>query len=146
MQLKPTTERVRGSIDTAVGVGVIQLARMLGAEIYVTVGNDEKVRYLMETFGIPRNHIFHSRDDSFVNYLKRETQGKGVNLVLNSLSGELLHASWECVAEFGKMVEIGKKDILGAGNLDMSPFLANRSYCCVDLDEICTKRPSICSR
>lgn len=119
---------------------------MLGAEIYTTVGNKEKVQYLMETFGIPRNHIFHSRDDSFVADLKRETKGKGVNLVLNSLSGELLHASWECVAEFGKMVEIGKKDILGAGKLDMSPFLANRSYCCVDLDEICTKRPAICSR
>ena len=67
-------------------------------------------------------------------------------MVLNSLSRELLHASWWCVAEFGKMVEIGKRDLLGAGKLDMEMFLANCSYCCVDLDGICSERPSTCGR
>ncbi|EME79084.1 uncharacterized protein MYCFIDRAFT_166988 [Pseudocercospora fijiensis CIRAD86] len=129
-----------------VGLAAIQLAQMVGAEIFATVGNDEKVLYLMKTFNIPRDHIFNSRDTSFVRDLKLATKGRGVDLVLNSLSGELLHASWQCVAEFGKMVEIGKKDILGSGKLDMSPFLANRSFCCVDLDELCKKQKSVVSR
>ena len=119
---------------------------MLDAEVYATVGNEEKVQYLMDNFYLPRNRIFNSRNDSFLTDLMRETNGKGVDLVLNSLSGELLHASWRCVAEFGKMIEIGKRDLLGAGKLAMDVFLANRSYCCVDLGEICLKKPETCNR
>lgn len=118
---------------------------MIGAEIYVTVGTEPKVQHLMKTFNIPRNRIFSSRDDSFVEGVMRETQRNGVDLVLNSLSGELLHATWQCVAPFGKMVEIGKRDLIGFGKLDMSVFLANRSYCCVDADAF-RKKPSMMNR
>ncbi|KAJ3526674.1 hypothetical protein NM208_g11075 [Fusarium decemcellulare] len=127
-----------------VGIAAIQIARMLGAEIYVTVGSEVKVKYLMDVFGIPRHRIFNSRNDSFVEGVARETGGVGVDLVLNSLSGELLHATWRCVAEFGKMVEIGKRDLMGSGKLDMDVFMANRSYCCVDMDQMCFKRRAIC--
>ncbi|KAL8335898.1 hypothetical protein RB598_009873 [Gaeumannomyces tritici] len=127
-----------------VGIAAIQLARMAGAVIYTTVGSEEKVKYLMDTFDIPRHHIFNSRDTSFVEGIKSVTKGNGVDLALNSLSGELLHATWKCVAEFGIMVEIGKRDLLGSGRLEMDVFLANRSYCCVDLDQLCFKRRAIC--
>lgn len=73
------------------------------------------------------------------------TQHNGVDLVLNSLSGDLLHASWQCVAPFGKMIEIGKRDLMGFGKLDMSVFLANRSYCCVDADAF-REKPFILNR
>ncbi|KAJ5973964.1 polyketide synthase [Penicillium waksmanii] len=126
-----------------VGLSAIQLAQMVGAEIYTSVGSEEKVKYLMGTFGLPRNRIFNSRNISFVADIMRETNGEGVDLALNSLSGELLHATWKCVAAFGKMVEIGKRDLEGSGKLDMSAFLANRSYCCLDLDQICFTRPTI---
>lgn len=126
-----------------VGLAAIQVAQMLGAEVYTTVGSEKKVQYLMETFGLPRNRIFNSRDDSFVNDILRETGGKGVDVVLNSLAGELLHATWKCVATWGTMVEIGKRDLLGNARLDMGPFLANRSYCCFDLDLIRAERPEI---
>ena len=76
----------------------------------------------------------------------RETGGRGVDIVLNSLSGELLHASWRCVAEFGKLVELGKRDLVGFGKLDLEPFLANRSYCCVDLAHTMSKRPESVGR
>jgi hypothetical protein len=62
-------------------------------------------------------------------------------LVLNSLAGELLHASWKCVAEFGKMIELGKKDLEAFGKLDMRQFLANRSFCCVDIAHIMNRVP-----
>ncbi|KAK1961594.1 KR domain-containing protein [Colletotrichum sublineola] len=127
-----------------VGIAAIQLARMAGADIYVTVGNEEKVKYLTDTFDIPRDRIFNSRDSFFVEGIAGATHGRGIDVVLNSLSGDLLHATWRCVAEFGTMVEIGKRDLLGSGKLDMSVFLANRSYCCVDLDQICFKRQALC--
>lgn len=116
------------------GLAAIQIAQMLEAEVYVTVGNEEKAKYLIENYNIPRNRIFNSRDSSFVEGVMRETHGRGMNYVLNSLSGELLHASWSCVSQYGYLLEIGKRDLIGGGKLDMRPFLANRNYCCVDID------------
>ena len=52
----------------------------------------------------------------------------GVDLVLNSLSGDLLHTSWKCVAPYGAMVEIGKRDLMGRGQLEMAPFEDNRAF------------------
>ncbi|KAJ9133675.1 Thiolase-like protein [Pleurostoma richardsiae] len=125
-----------------IGHAAVELCKIIGAEVYITVGSEQKVKYALEHYGLPRDRIFNSRDDSFVADVMRETGGAGVDLVLNSLSGKLLHASWKCVAEFGKMVELGKRDLVGFGQLDLEPFLLNRSYCCVDLAHMMQKRPS----
>lgn len=135
---------------------------MVGAEIYATVGSEEKVQYLVDTFDMPRQRIFHSRDSSFVDGVYRETKGQGVDVVLNSLSGDLLHASvstraytpgskankaqWKCVAEFGSMVEIGKRDFIGHGKLAMDMFQENRSFFGVDLAPMYVKRPEMAKR
>jgi NADPH:quinone reductase-like Zn-dependent oxidoreductase len=95
----------------------------------------------MSTFGIPRDHISSSRNESFAVDLMKVTKGRGFDIVLNSLSGELLHASWDCVAEFGKMIELGKKDGTEFGKLQMNNFLLNRSYCCVDMTHLAQLRP-----
>lgn len=77
-----------------VGLAAIHICRAVGAsKVYCTVGSDEKVAYLMDHFAIPREHIFNSRDASFLSGIMRETDGHGVDVVLNSLSGDLLHAS-----------------------------------------------------
>lgn len=62
-------------------------------------------------------------------------------MVLNSLSGELLHASWLCVAKHGQMFEIEKRDLLGKGRLRLDPFKDNQSYFGVDIDQILRERP-----
>ncbi|KAI2780394.1 hypothetical protein F4815DRAFT_493302 [Daldinia loculata] len=118
-----------------VGLSAIQVAKMLGAEIYATVGSEKKVQYLVNNFGIPRSHIFNSRDASFAEGIMKETGGRGVDLVLNSLSGELLHESWRCVAKFGVMVDLSLRDSKGSGRLDMLPFADNRSYYGVNLSD-----------
>lgn len=122
-----------------VGLAGVQVCQMIGAELYCTVGNEEKVKFLMENYNIPRNRIFNSRDKSCVDGIMRETGGAGIDVILNSLSGELLHATWSCVAEFGILVEIWKRDLIDGGKLDMNPFLANRSYCCIDIDQVWKK-------
>ena len=66
---------------------------MIGAKIYATVGNQEKVDYLVNTYDIPREHVFGSRDSGFLAGLMRETDGRGVDVALNSLSGDLLHST-----------------------------------------------------
>ncbi|KIA75812.1 hypothetical protein HK57_00426 [Aspergillus ustus] len=129
-----------------VGLASIQVCQVIGAEIYATVGNNDKVQYLTEQFNIPRERIFNSRDASFRTELLRATGGRGVDVVLNSLTGNLLHASWECVAKFGRLVELGKRDFLSHGTLDMRPFLENRAFFGVDLQPLFKADPSIMTR
>ncbi|QKX63237.1 uncharacterized protein TRUGW13939_10406 [Talaromyces rugulosus] len=124
-----------------IGHAAIQLCKNADVEIYVTVGSNTKAEYAENTLGISKDHIFNSRDDSFVADIMRATNGKGVDIVLNSLSGPLLHASWDCVAEFGQLVELGKRDLVEFGSLALEPFLLNRSYCCVDLAHMLERRP-----
>jgi NADPH:quinone reductase-like Zn-dependent oxidoreductase len=72
-----------------------------------------------------------------------ETRGRGVDVVLNSLSGELLHTSWKCVAEFGSFVEIGRRDFVGQGTLAMEIFESNRSFIGFDLLLFSRERPEV---
>ena len=97
----------------------------------------------MKNFDIPRNRIFNSRDTTFLPDIMRETSNRGVDIALNSLSGELLHATWKCVAEFGTMVEIGKRDFIGHGALSMNLFEQNRNFAGVDISQICSERPHV---
>lgn len=86
-----------------VGQAAIQLAKYLGLVIYATVGSEDKRRLLVDEYSMPDASIFYSRDASFVKGLERVTKGRGVDCILNSLSGELLRASWGCLAPFGKL-------------------------------------------
>ncbi len=61
------------------------------------------------------------------------TEGKGVDVILNSLTGELLDESWRIIADGGTMVEIGKKDVLARNSLSMEPFNRNASFRAVDM-------------
>lgn len=129
-----------------VGQAAIQLASMIGAIIYVTVGSNEKKRLLMDLYNIPSQHVFSSRNLSFVQGIRRVTNGRGVDVVLNSLAGESLRQSLECVAPLGRFVEIGKKDMYLRGNLPMSPFLQNITFASVDLGIIAEQaRPLMAS-
>ncbi|KAG4443875.1 hypothetical protein IFR05_000641 [Cadophora sp. M221] len=69
-----------------VGLAAIQLAHMIGAEVFTTVSSEKKIEFLEREFGIARDHIFNSRSVSFEADLLRETKGRGVDLALNSLS------------------------------------------------------------
>ncbi|KAF2144356.1 uncharacterized protein K452DRAFT_222743, partial [Aplosporella prunicola CBS 121167] len=102
--------------------------------------------YLVENFGLPRSRIFNSRDPLFYADLMAATDGRGADLVLNSLSGELLHVSWRCVAEFGKMLEIGKRDFIGRAMLSMDAFEANRTFHGIDMAQMAVQRPESCRK
>lgn len=92
------------------GQAAIQIAQYIGAEVYATTSTQEKKRILIDIFGIPANHIFYSRDTSFAEAVIRQTNGRGVDVVVNTLPGEILLASWECVANYGRLVDVGYRD------------------------------------
>jgi NADPH:quinone reductase-like Zn-dependent oxidoreductase/SAM-dependent methyltransferase len=118
------------------GQMAVQVAQKLGAVVYATVGSEEKKRFLVDVHGVAEENIFHSRNTSFAQAVKRVTRGRGVDVVLNSLSGDCLRASWECMARRGRFVEIGKVDIMANSGLPMSSFARNVSFSAVDLREM----------
>jgi len=128
------------------GQAAIQVAQLLGAEVFTTVSTSKKKQLLIDLYKIPEDHIFFSRDTSFAAGIMRMTQGKGVDVVLNSVSGEKLVATWECIAPFGRMIEIGKRDVEMHGKLAMYPFSKNTSFATVDLDLIVNERPLMASK
>jgi NADPH:quinone reductase-like Zn-dependent oxidoreductase len=129
-----------------VGQAAIQLAQMVNADIFVTVGSQDKKRFLMERYNIPEDHILYSRDASFGPALRRATNNEGVDVVLNSLAGDLLRESWECVAPFGRFIEIGKADITKNSRLEMLKFEYNVTFASVDLTKVAKFRPKLMKR
>jgi NADPH:quinone reductase-like Zn-dependent oxidoreductase len=132
-QIKPRESILIHSGAGGLGQACIQLAKLFDAEIYVTVGSDDKRRLVMDEYDVPENHIFSSRTPAFVQRIKDLTNGRGVDIVVNSLAGEALQASWECIAPFGRFLETGKKDILYGGKLPMFPFSKEASFIAIDL-------------
>ena len=128
------------------GQMAIQLALAIGAKVFATVSSGEKQQMLHETYHIPLDHIFYSRDTSFAEGVSLKTNGRGVDVVLNSLSGEGLVASWECVAPCGRFVELGKTDIVTASRLPMSHFAKNVSFSAVAIDHLILARTDVIQR
>lgn len=116
-----------------VGQAAIVLAQLLQAEVYCTVGTPEKRELLKKEYGIPPDRIFSSRTLEFEEGVRLSTGGEGVDVVLNSLAGDLLQASWRCLAAGGRFVEIGKRDALANSPLDMAPFDTAVTFSAVDL-------------
>ncbi|GAB1210879.1 hypothetical protein APSETT445_009679 [Aspergillus pseudonomiae] len=125
------------------GQMAIQIAQNLGAEIFVTVGSQEKRNFLSERYNIPQDHILYSRDTSFARRLMQLTGDRGVDVVLNSLSGDSLIASWECIAPFGRFVEIGRADVDANSRLPMGRFAKNVSFSVVAMDHVCHACPAL---
>ncbi|KAI1076952.1 polyketide synthase PksD [Whalleya microplaca] len=95
-----------------------------------------KKQLLIDEYSIASDHIFYSRDTSFAQGIKRMTHGHGVDVVLNSLVDEGLRASWECIAPFGRFIEIGKADINANASLPMACFAKNVMFAAMDLVHI----------
>ena len=121
------------------GQAAIQLARLRNARIFTTVGTTEKKKLVMDVFGIPETQIFSSRNGSFAQAIMRLTNRAGVNVVLNSLSGENMRASWSCIAPLGRFIEVGKTDIMSGSGLPMDPFLKSVTFASVDLAVVMEK-------
>ncbi|KAI5460920.1 hypothetical protein BGZ63DRAFT_445899 [Mariannaea sp. PMI_226] len=124
-----------------VGQAAIQLANLVGAEVFATVSTPEKRELLVREYNVRNDHIFSSRDLSFVKGVMRMTDNRGVDVVLNSLSGDALRASWDVLAPFGRFIEIGKKDAQSNGRIDLSPLLRQTVMASVDLTTIMNYKP-----
>ncbi len=91
-----------------VGMAAVRLALKAGAQVFATAGSAWK-RDLLRSMGV--QHVFDSRSPTFLDDVMTATNGVGVDVVLNSLSGEMIDASFGAIARGGRFVEIGKRGI-----------------------------------
>ncbi|HEY1576146.1 MAG TPA: type I polyketide synthase [Terracidiphilus sp.] len=91
-----------------VGLAAVQLARLTGAEIFATAGSAEKREYLRSR-GVTQ--VFNSRSLDFAREISAATGGQGVDVVLNSLTGDFITAGFSVLRQGGCFIEIGKNGI-----------------------------------
>ena len=114
-----------------VGLAAIQLAQNLGAEIFTTAS--ETKRTYLRSLGI--EHVFDSRQTKFAEEILSATGGEGVNLVLNSLTGEgFIEASLSCLGSNGRFVEIAKRNILSKRQI--AAIRPDVAYSILNVDEL----------
>ena len=109
-----------------VGLAAVQIAQRLGAEVFATAGSPEKRAYL-ESLGV--QHVFSSRNVDFADAIRARTGGAGVDVVLNSLTGDFIPASLGVSTTGGRFVEIGKT---GWSRERVAAFRTDVQYTIVD--------------
>ncbi|MZD04071.1 SDR family NAD(P)-dependent oxidoreductase, partial [Streptomyces sp. SID5785] len=126
------------SATGGLGLAALQVARLAGAEVIATAGTEEKRAHL-RSLGI--THVFDSRGLDWAHGVRTATGGRGVDVVLNSLSGAAIPLGLEALAEDGRFVEVGKRDIHAAASVDLGAFTKSISLTAVDIAGTMRRRP-----
>lgn len=138
-RIRPGDKVLIHSATGGVGQAAIAIARLARAEIYATAGTRDR-REMLRRMGIDR--VYDSRSVDFAEQIMEETDGYGVDIVLNSLTGAAQRAGVELLAFGGRFIEIGKKDIYGDTRMGLFPFRRNLSFYGVDLALMCSTHPA----
>ncbi|WP_433543716.1 SDR family NAD(P)-dependent oxidoreductase (plasmid) [Streptomyces sp. CA-294286] len=132
-QLRPgETVLVHGAAG-GVGLAAIEYARGHQVHVIATAGSDLK-RDLLRSLGV--QHVLDSRTLDFAAQVKQITDGRGVDVVVNSLAGEAMARSLELLRPGGRFIELGKRDIYENKPLSLRPFRNNIAFFGVDLTKV----------
>ncbi len=123
-----------------VGLAAIQYAKHRGAIVIATAGAEVK-RSFLRLAGA--DHVLDSRDLTFADAVREITGGQGVDVVLNSLSGEAMERSLEILRPFGRFLELGKRDLYLNRRIHLRPLRQNVSYFAIDIDQLPIRRPDL---
>ncbi len=126
------------SATGGLGQAAMAIARAAGAEIFATAGNEER-RQLLRDMGI--KHVYNSRSTDFADQIRADTDGYGVDIVLNSLTGPAQRAGLELLSIGGRFVEVGKRDVYDNSRLGLLPFHRNLTFYYLDLALMALSRP-----
>ena len=89
--------------SSGIGVTAIQMAKAMGAKVIVTAGSDEKCAACV---ALGADHAINYKTSDFVEQVKKLTDNKGVNVVLDMVAGSYVAREVECMAEDGRLVII----------------------------------------
>ena len=108
--------------SSGIGVAAIQLAAALGSTVYATAGSDEKCQACV---GLGAKRAINYRTEDFVEVLRGETAGRGVDVILDMVAGDYLPREVQSLADDGRLVFIA---LLGGSKaqLDLNAVLRRR--------------------
>ena len=89
--------------SSGIGVTAIQIAKAMGATVVVTAGSDEKCAACL---ALGADHAINYKTADFAEEIKKLTNGKGVNVILDMVAGSYVAREIECLAEDGRLVII----------------------------------------
>ncbi len=130
-RLAPGERVLIHSASGGVGMAAVQIAQQVGAQLFVTAGTPEKRAYL-RSLNIPV--VMDSRSSTFVEEIKAQTNGEGVNVILNSLTGSAVSQSISLLRPGGRFLELAKRNIFENNAPNLSLFKRNLFYFAIDLD------------
>ncbi|WP_064742072.1 type I polyketide synthase [Inquilinus limosus] len=124
-----------------VGLAALQIAKLRGATVVATAGNEDK-RALAQLLGA--DLVLDSRSLAFADEIRWKMGG--VDVVLNSLSGDAMRRSLRALKPFGRFIELGKRDFVADTAVGLRAFARNVSYFGVDADQLLNAQPALTKR
>ncbi|MBB5156453.1 SDR family NAD(P)-dependent oxidoreductase [Saccharopolyspora phatthalungensis] len=121
-----------------VGLAAVRIAKWLGAEVYATAGSEQR-REFLRSEGVA--HVADSRSTAFAEDILRWTGGEGVDVILNSLPGEMIHDSLRLLRTFGRFVELGKPGSVADHAVRLASAQQAMSFHSFDYDQMMALEP-----
>ncbi|KAM3427266.1 hypothetical protein NHJ13734_009044 [Beauveria thailandica] len=136
------------SATGGLGLAAIQLAQAKGADVYATVGSEDKKQFLIENVGLSATHIFSSRDVTDLQRAMREaTDGRGFDVVLSAVRGEdMLYETFRILAPLGRLIDVGRIDVMDGNRLGLELFQKSITFTSFDLGLILENSPQVASK
>ncbi|MGV0625189.1 sulfolipid-1 biosynthesis phthioceranic/hydroxyphthioceranic acid synthase [Mycolicibacter minnesotensis] len=142
-RIRPADKVLIHSATGGVGQAAIAIARAVGCQIFATADSPRR-RQRLHDMGI--EHVYDSGSVEFADRIRQDTDGYGVDVVLNSLSGVAQRAGIELLSFGGRFIELGKQDVYGESWLGLFPFRRNLSLHVVDLALLAHSHPETVQR
>ena len=131
------------SATGGVGLAAIQIAERADAEIFATAGSPEK-RDFLRGLGVAR--VMDSRSLAFADEVLDATDGRGVDIVLNSLAGTAIAKGLDCLAPYGRFLELGKMDIYRDSSIGLRSLRNNVSMHVIYIAQVMADKPDLMAR
>lgn len=131
---------------SALGQAAIQYANTIGAKVFTTVSRFEDRIFLNTEYGVPQDRIFSCGDLSFAKGAMRCTNGAGIDVIFNTLSGEGRRKSLECVAPFGRFIDVCDKTTRDDAFIELAPLHRNVTMTSIDIPMMIQRRPKLVRR
>ncbi|PAY17352.1 polyketide synthase [Rhodopirellula sp. SM50] len=137
-RIRPGERVLIHSASGGVGIAAMQLAKLGGARLLATAGTDEKREFVRQ---LGAEAVMNSRDLQFARETLEQTDGEGVDTILNSLPGEAIPKGLSILKTGGRFLEIGKRDIYSDASLGLEIFKNNLALFAIDLDQLFREQP-----
>ncbi|KAI1503395.1 KR domain-containing protein [Biscogniauxia marginata] len=128
------------------GAAVAKLAQAKGAIPYVQVGTDEEAVFVQKHLGLSREQVILPSHGPIAARISQLTNGHGADVVFSdgsTVDPTVAHEAWRCIAQFGRFVDAGRKDVLSRSALDPVPLRRGALYLPFDMLDLLQARPEL---